>query len=214
MREPMKYIVVSAVLLVGTVGLAMMSCKQETTQPQPVEHVVQSTPVVSEPQPIQRHQPTVGEALANANSIADAMNICAPAMDDAEGTISNGAICLSSWGVKHFTWKLVSTPRDETTPGLVFKNSHSQLGKRICTVGSVVEITDQEGISFGEIHGFSGTIYHFITVGSSGSIVEHTTAHLCGFVVGTYSYHNSGGGTTHTVDLVGMWDLNYHPSEY
>jgi hypothetical protein len=71
-----------------------------------------------------------------------------------------------------------------------------------------------QGVEIGEISGYSGTIYHFLTVGGSGPLVEKSTGKLCGYVTGKYSYPNSGGGTTHTIDIAGAWNLKYVPQEY
>lgn len=45
------------------------------------------------------------------------------------------------------------------------------------------------------------------SVSSTGRLVEDSRARLCGFVTGKYSYSNSGGGSSHAVQLVGMFKL-------
>ena len=162
------------------------------------------------------HKPTISELLEQADTVQEALAICSPMMGDKFGNISDGSICLVVWMQTHNVNIFnVSVKKDETTPGLVFKNSEEQLGKRMCAVGSIIEIhRAMNGVEIGEISGYSGTIYHFLTVGGSGPLVEKSTGKLCGYVTGTYSYPNSGGGTTHTVDIAGAWDLKYVPQEY
>lgn len=198
----------AAITILTFLLIGLSACQDAPKQSQ----AIQASLIAPTPTLIPTHTPTVMERLENVSNVREAVSICSPAMGNTQDEDNVGGLCLALWGSKHFTWNTVSVQRDETSPGMVFKNSESQLGKRICTVGSVVEI-HENSITTGEIHGFSGTLYHFYTVGSSGTIVENSTAHLCGFVVGVYSYSNSGGGTSHAIDLVGMWDLNYHPAE-
>lgn len=47
----------------------------------------------------------------------------------------------------------------------------------------------------------------FAAVASTGELVAQSSANFCGVTTGKYSYSNSGGGTTHAVFLVGMFDL-------
>jgi hypothetical protein len=191
------------------VSLFVVSCGKTTSNNQ--ETYSTPAPVSAPDTTVNHEEPTVVQRLRQAETLHEAMDICSPLMGDKYEDLSIGGACLAAWGKSHLTWTNVHVSKDETSPGLVFKNSTSQLGKRICSAGTVVEITENNNITEGELAGYSGTIYHFLTVGSSGSIVQKSAAHLCGIVVGTYSYPNSGGGTTHTIDLVGMWDLNYHP---
>lgn len=50
-------------------------------------------------------------------------------------------------------------------------------------------------------------VIRFVAVGSSGELVENSSARFCGFVMGLNSYSNAVGGTTHGVSVVGMFDL-------
>ncbi len=52
-----------------------------------------------------------------------------------------------------------------------------------------------------------GNIYRFLAAGSSGTLVPQSYGRFCGVVTGTYDYSNSGGGTGHAVEMVGMFDL-------
>jgi hypothetical protein len=50
-------------------------------------------------------------------------------------------------------------------------------------------------------------LYRFYAVGSTGSIVESSSARFCGVAIGKYDYTNSMGGAGHAVAAVGMFDL-------
>lgn len=42
---------------------------------------------------------------------------------------------------------------------------------------------------------------------SSGDLVKGSLARFCGFVVGQHSFKNTSGGTTLSIEIVGMYDL-------
>jgi hypothetical protein len=156
-------------------------------------------------------EPSIGDRLATINSVSEAWNACLPFMKDKgiDDDINEGSICFAEWGTHHFLWNMVSVSQDETTPGLIKKNPDMERGKRMCATGTIIQIRQEGSLSTGLLQSYAGYLYNFTNVGSSGSLVERNEARLCGFVVGTYSYRNSGGGVGHAVDLVGMWDLNH-----
>jgi hypothetical protein len=132
--------------------------------------------------------------------------------DKYNNELSGGGILLAEWMATH-TFQIM-WGKDETSPGKVFKDSQSELGKQICSVGTIVEIHaahDEFNMEVGELMGFSGTLYHFYSVRGSGDLVHNSTAQICGFVVGTFNYSNSLGGTSHAVDIAAVWNLNYPP---
>jgi hypothetical protein len=45
----------------------------------------------------------------------------------------------------------------------------------------------------------------FVAAGSTGQLVAQSRARFCGATTGKYSYSNSGGGTSHAVQMVGMF---------
>lgn len=49
-----------------------------------------------------------------------------------------------------------------------------------------------------------GTAIDYIAVGSNNAIQGNITK-LCGVAIGTSSYSNAGGGTTHAVSVVGYF---------
>jgi hypothetical protein len=47
----------------------------------------------------------------------------------------------------------------------------------------------------------------FYAVGETGDLVAGSRTRLCGIVTGLHSFLNSGGGVTHAIRAVGMFDL-------
>ena len=93
------------------------------------------------------------------------------------------------------------------------KDSEEERGRRICTRGKLIEI-HAERTSYGKLYDggmFMGWSYSrvvsFIAVGSTRGINQGSRARFCGVVIGRYSYSNSGGGVTHAVQLVGVFDI-------
>jgi hypothetical protein len=126
---------------------------------------------------------------------------------------SDGTLLLAAWAAKHMRWDDVAVAKDETTPALVLKDPDEERGKRVCFTGKIVQI-EVEKLDIGKINDgllmvgyYDTTLFHFVNVGSSGTLVEKNQARLCGVVTGKYDYSNSGGGTGHAIEIVGMWDL-------
>lgn len=189
--------------------LTIFGCSQPNRvhQTKALDASVEPTLPVVEPIPtISTKKITLVDKLNNANSISEMWDICKPlARDYTPGNLNYGAICAATWSITNLHAKDVIVKNDETTPGLVMKNSAKEIGKRICATGSIIEIHEEDKFAEGLLSSYSGNLYHFITVGDTGTIQEHSEARLCGFVLGQYHYNNSGGGMGHATDLVGMW---------
>lgn len=203
----MKFVYFIACLL--SIGCSNLKTKTNKAGPSGTTTTTATTST-SENQPDENGTTKFVNKVLKAKSLEEALNLCSPYMGNKQDEDDVGTLCLAGWGMSHFSWNMVHVVSDETTPGLVFKDYSTQLGKRICSTGTVVEIHSMgrgvPGMDYGELFGFSGTIYHFITVKGSGNIVGGSTATLCGYVSGVYSYTNSVGGISHSVDIAGMWD--------
>jgi hypothetical protein len=133
-------------------------------------------------------------------------------MDDTANDVSAGAVLLGLWASRHLTWdELQAVP--ETRQALVMKDPDAERGKRICARGPIIEIraekTDVGKFFHGGIfNGGYGRVVRFLAVGSTGELVEQSRGRFCGIITGTQSYSNTGGGTTHSVFAVGMFDLH------
>lgn len=153
-------------------------------------------------------QPT---AVSVPGNLAEAIERYRGGMSDTTNTLSPGAGALAIWALENgMSWKeLEAIP--STKAGLVRKDASEERGKRICATGSIIEIAaDVAGgkkAYQGGLGTYSGDIYRFIVVGSTGDLMERSAATLCGVVIGTVDYSNSAGGATHAVQLVGMFKL-------
>jgi hypothetical protein len=149
-------------------------------------------------------------------TLAEAIAYSTPHMEDTKNTIDDGAKVLTSWAVGRMTWEDLSAV-PETSVAKVMKDSEAERGKRLCGRGSIVEIftdkLDGSKVFRGQLS-TEGKLLAFLAVGDSGEIVEGSAARVCGIVTGRFSYANSGGGTSHAVRVVGMFDLpaNHKPA--
>jgi len=149
--------------------------------------------------------------LVNVSTLAAALQITLPLMEDTINKQSDGTIALSIWSTQHLKWSDVGVPRNETSIRLILKDSDAARGKRMCLPGMVVQIHKERGIErlytgiFGAYYG-QGFI-SYAAVGDTGELVDQSPARFCGIVTGRYTYGNAAGGTTHAVSMVGMFDL-------
>jgi hypothetical protein len=154
---------------------------------------------------------TVGEHIDKLE-FTDAVAYAKSKMDDTTNKDSEGAVLFAFWASKHMMWTDVGVPKDETTFALIRKDSDEERAKRLCTRGRIIQIEvrklDGGGkLAEGLMNSDSGNLYNFIGAGSSGQLVQHSYARFCGVATGKYDYSNSGGGTGHAVEIVGMFDL-------
>ena len=172
-----------------------------------------SEPSPSDPTPTTNtsRSPSRLDELMEKSSLAEAIAFLRPQMSDAQDSWSAGGIALSIWATKHLRWADVEVSKNETSFALVRKDSEVARGKRMCTSGDLIQIEKQGA---GDDKGYSGlllndygNIYAFYAAGDTGELVARSRARLCGVVVGTYDYANSGGGQGHAVAIVGMFDL-------
>jgi hypothetical protein len=149
--------------------------------------------------------------LMKKQSLAEAIEVVRPSMSDAIDSWSEGGIALAAWAIQHLRWPDVDINKNETSFALVKKDSDAARGKKMCTAGELVQIAKEGAgdttIYTGLLINAYGNIYSFYVAGDTGELVANSRARLCGVVIGTYDYHNSGGGMGHAVAVVGMFDL-------
>lgn len=150
-------------------------------------------------------------AILQAPDLAAAIKVTKPLMIDTRDDSSRGAIQLSLWAMKHLVWSDVGIPKNETKLALVHKDPDEERGKRLCVGGSLIQIEVEKTalgkLNIGLLRNDADDLVHFLAAGSSGTLVKGSPARLCGVVTGLYDYGNSGGGTGHAVEIVGMFDL-------
>ncbi len=154
--------------------------------------------------------PTLADKLRDASFLSDALRLTLPLMDDTVNQQSDGAVMLAMWAALHMKWADVGVAKNETSTAKLMKDSDANRGKRMCVSGSIIQIAKQRGapIYAGLLNGFYGAgIAHFFAVGDTGDLVENSETRFCGVATGRYVYGNSGGGTSHAISLVGMFDL-------
>lgn len=154
---------------------------------------------------------TPDDEIVKLRSFPDALAYAKPHMNDVYGQTSEGTRLMVVWALSRMTWDAVGVEKDETTHGKVLKDVALERGKRLCWRGTLIQIAADrslgDAVYTGLLHSSQGDLYHFYGVGSSGDLVEDSYARFCGVVTGKYSYDNSGGGTSHAIALVGMFDL-------
>ncbi len=144
-------------------------------------------------------------------SASEAFAVARPFMVDQANDTSAGGALFAVWSLEHLRWTDVAVTHDETTFARVRKDVDAERGKRLCVGGAIIQIEavkQPQGTLFdGLLLSVDGELHHFLAVKSTGDLVKNSTGRLCGFVTGRYDYSNSGGGTGHAIDVVGMFDL-------
>jgi hypothetical protein len=159
-------------------------------------------PAASAPGPV-RHPaldaPTWREAFALAKP------------GDATNTMDLGAMRFALWASKRMRWDDVVVAQDETTIARVLKDPEAERGKRICIGSTIVSISVDrstgEPIYDSLLMTGARNYVNAAAVGSSGDLVKRNHARFCGVIAGLYSYDNTGGGKTHGIQMIGMFDL-------
>lgn len=156
-------------------------------------------------------EPSPLEEILLRKTLADAISYDQPYMEDSStGQVSQGALLLAAWSGRSLKWSDLDA-LGETRFAQVKKDPDVHRGQRICTRGMVVQIeavkTDGGKLFSGLMLDRSQNITSFLAVRGSGDLVEQSWARFCGVVIGKYDYPNSGGGTGHAIQLVGMFDL-------
>ncbi len=151
------------------------------------------------------------QRLAKAQTLAEAIQATVPLMEDTINKPSEGTGLLALWSSKHLQWADVGVAKNETTTKLILKDSDAARGKRMCVAGDIIQIAKERGtdrVYSGLLGGYYGQgIISYIAIGDTGELVENSAARFCGVVTGRFTYGNAGGGTTHAVSMVGMFDL-------
>jgi hypothetical protein len=201
-----------AILVVGSVAWSLGEASKRARTPAAsasagVPAVSAELPVV----PIVQKKETPSEAILKIGNFGAARDYAKPFMTDEANNLSPGAAIFALWAAQSMHYYDVGVAKDETTYALVRKDSDEARGKRLCATGMLIQIEVQKSAGSKFFDGLlitdGGSIFRFLTVGSSGDLVERSRARVCGVVIGTYDYSNSGGGTGHAVQLVGMFDL-------
>ncbi len=224
-QQPSKKPAMSTGVLVGLVGAGLLAIstlvvgvsvlrhspaptalvQPAMTAPERPLAPVPTAAVTSVPDPAK----ALAQRILSTPNAVEAAKLCQ--LTDDRDKIGAGTLLFSSWANLKMTWDEVSG-ESTTSFGRIMKDPGAERGKRGCWSGSVFEIHSSKNDS-GETLYVGGLInqsvhpVRFVAVHSSGAIVEGSAARICGIVVGTFDYGNSGGGVTHAIQIVGMFDL-------
>lgn len=207
-------IVTATVLSTLLLGCAPNPVPTPAATPAVAQAPVAASPVVQAPVAAEVPEPTPPAPPpppSLPDTLAGALEAYTPLMNDQGATddMPAGLIRLVLWSVTKMTWAAIQA-QPTSKRALVFKDSEPERGKRICVSGIISEISverlDEGKVAHVGLY-VNGDVYMTVAVGSTGELVEQSNARFCGVVVGKFSYSNSGGGTTHAVRLVGMFDL-------
>jgi hypothetical protein len=204
--EAFRVIVVLAASLMGA------SCKRSEHSSATVPRHEEAAPVED---PVEQDEFAV---VDRASSVADAVHLTAPLMRDGTDSHSEGTLRFAYWMARHGSFADVFTAKNETSYALVGKDSEQERGKRMCVSGFLVQINKgaihDTKLFDGILETWGGKLFFFFAAKDTGVLVEKSSAKFCGVVTSMFHYSNSGGGTGHTVELVGMFDLpGNRPSE-
>lgn len=196
------------VIWASTVALTLASCSEQKAEAVATDRAEPAVAPALAPQAAPP-EPSPIEKLLATTTLAEAIEHVRPMMTDTFDDTSPGAALLALWSAKHLRWNDVAVEKNETSFARIRKDSGSNRGKRMCTRGRIVQIQKDASADLYAgllLVGYTD-IVRFIAAGDTGELVERSSARLCGVVIGTYDYSNSGGGTGHAVSLVGMFDL-------
>jgi len=153
------------------------------------------------------------DVIMDHRSLSGAISYAKKYMGSTRDKPSKGALIFGAWSMKRLKWSELQLV-EKTKYALVEKDPETEIGKKMCVRGKVIQIR-AERTSYGKMFTglmFKGASYRsnvvsFFAVGSTGEIVARKRARFCGIVTGIYTYSNTGGGTTHAVQMVGMFKL-------
>jgi hypothetical protein len=193
--------------VIGWVGFTSSSNRTNESPPKATQSdTVTPAPVEKAPAP----EWTPADRLRDSTSLTEALGVLRPIFKDTTNEPDPAAYLLALWGTSHLDWKAI-VGLGETTHSKVMKDPEAERGKRICTSGSIVEIAVDRSaktpLYAGGLITAAMNVYRFIALRSTGELVARSPARFCGIVTGRESYSNSGGGVTHAVKVVGMFDL-------
>jgi hypothetical protein len=197
--------------VVGSLFLTLVACGLLSKSRSPITARTEPTtppPVVSTARPEPPREPTLAEKLRDTKRLPDAMELILPGVQDTQDKPDTASSILALWMSNNPSWSAIEQ-LPETTHARILKDSQAERGKRLCVSGQVVQIAREQGtkLFYGTLFGEAGRMTYYYAVGSTGDIVDGHRARFCGVSAGRFSYENTGGGTTHAVRLVGMFDL-------
>lgn len=200
-------------LLVVAFGFASVLCMCSSNDggqgtPVPAQAITQPAPAPASPPP--PPEPTLADKVNALTTLTDVIAVLQPLMEDTRGEMSQAVALLALWMNAHPNWKELNA-LTSTKYKLVMKDPTAARGKLLCKKGKISEIQVDRSADpplwiGGIVSGWTD-ITRFVAVGSTGELVSGSQATICGVVTGLDSYANVSGGTTHSVQVVGIFKL-------
>lgn len=198
-------------LVCGLAVASAISCGDQAPPPAPQPAVALATSVTPQasaatssvqPAPDITALRTVAEAFAMAKPVDVSV------MDE---KLDRGTVAFVAWALKKMRWGDVGAQASATSFAKAMKDTDAERGKPLCARGRIVQIGAQQSDAGKFFEGVMGSgpsdPVSFMAVGSTGEIVAGRAARFCGVITGRYSFGNTAGGVTHSLRLVGMFDL-------
>lgn len=157
--------------------------------------------------PIPKPEPTAEERMLSTASFADAVSLARPLMGEGQDEHSAGTLLMAIWAAERMKWTDIFVKKNETSVAHVMKDPEAEYGKRVCARGRIIEIRKMPDADLFQGLLMGNNVVHFFAAGSTGALVAGKSANYCAVITGLFHYSNSGGGTTHAVDTVGMFEL-------
>jgi hypothetical protein len=166
--------------------------------------------------------PSPQEKILAARTLSEAISIGKRLWKNAEDDWPDDAFYFAKWmAAKSDIFIEDIAALEKTTTGLVYKDPDAERGKAICLQKHrIVDLRKHTSkkLDFGYYTGLlrkpsSQQYYSLYVIKDTGTLVPEQNAQFCGVVTGLYTYKNTGGGTTISLFLVGMFDLpsNHRP---
>lgn len=208
-------LLIVGVTIGGCAGLTVMpsTCgRSEPPPPHPAWDAAPAPKTAASQRPAKQVERDEPEKPPPA-TLADLLALIKPSFVDTENQIDRTGIFFGlAWAKYRYPWsQLDALP--ETSFGKLKKDPSAERGKRLCATGLVGDITEAspaempKGSIYGGKMAEGANVITFYAVGSTGNIVQGSTARFCGVATGIYSFPNSLGTTTHSVLASGMFDL-------
>jgi hypothetical protein len=203
-------------ILTVWLGLMMMPTSCGRSEPPPL-HPAWDAPATTTTAAKAEPAKDVELEIPPPATLAELIALTKPVLTDTENKIDRTGVFFGlAWAKYRYPWsQLAALP--ETSFGKFKKDPSVERGKRLCATGLIGEITDATaGGTVGELPARSSyggklaegeNVITFYAVGSTGSVVQGSTARFCGVATSIYSFPNTLGTTTHSVLASGMFDL-------
>ncbi len=139
-------------------------------------------------------------------AISDIRNLLSGVVDGSElsaAEMGRLAKHLADKGIKYSA--ISKMPRGSFAEAM--KDPDAERGKSIIPSGRIIQITKEGDFYTGLLCSgdFCDRVYHFVTMGTTNGLNQGSYATLAGIITQRYSYSNAGGGTTHSLAVVGYF---------